>query len=70
MTDVRYDAKELTFGEPDEILGYAVLGRDDGEPDGFGSHVADDSTHVLWLDGDGEFAIRKSHACWDMYEHL
>lgn len=63
------DAAKFTFGEPDEVLGYAVIGRADVEPDGTCCYVADDTTHRLWSDGDGEWAIRKSHACWEMYSH-
>ncbi len=57
-------AMDMVLDEPDELLGYLVLGQQGSME---GSDATDVETHRLWSDGlDGDL-VTNTHGCWGFF---
>ena len=64
MKDTLCDTTRFVFGEPDEVLGYVVVGKN------MNYDTSNDNVHVLWSDDNNMNATGNSHTCWNFYHTL
>jgi len=57
---------DMTLVEPDELLGYMVLGQQAPMP-GADAYSTDGETHRLWSDGQDGNLVTNTHGCWGFF---